>query len=132
MIGASHTTGFFTGIEQRPDLVKLAKKLASDYHIRNVNFIHSNITSVNFSDYQAFYFYNSFQEYIDDRDRIDNVTKGAAALHQVYSMYLFEQFACLPAQTRLVTYCGSSNIVPSTFQLQYSLYDGFLKFWKKQ
>ncbi|NJM26667.1 MAG: methyltransferase domain-containing protein [Bacteroidia bacterium] len=62
MIGAAHTRGHFTGVEQRYDLVELSHRLASLHQIGNTAFVHGNIRSVKFRSYDAFYFYNSFSK----------------------------------------------------------------------
>jgi SAM-dependent methyltransferase len=107
MIGATNTKGHFTGVE------------------------HANITSINFNDYDAFYFYNSFYENIDRINRIDNAIKLDIQLYHLYSEYILEQFVSLPLGTRLVSLCSPLTIIPQTFRLQDSSHDGVLKFWEK-
>jgi hypothetical protein len=131
MIGATHTKGYFTGVEQRLPLVNLSTKLSAYYYIRNVSFIHSNITSVAFSDYNAFYFYNSFHENIDLNCKIDDTIKLSAERYHSYSTYIAGQFASLPPGSRLATYYSPPNIVPRAFKLQDSLLGGALNFWEK-
>lgn len=131
LVGASCTKGHFTGVEQRSGLVELSRKLARYHRIQNVNFIHANIISVKLKEYDAFYFYNSFHENIDHTAKIDNTVNVSCELYNVYHMYLYEQLSNSPYGSRLVTYWSSLKEVPSSYQLQYSLYDGSLKFWKK-
>ena len=131
LVGATYTKGNFTGIEQRRRLVTLSKKLAGIYDIHNVNFIHRNITSINFSNYNAFYFYNSFYENIEQWNKIDDTVELGTSLYHQYSMYIVEQFVTLPIGTRLVTYCSPTTIVPSTFRLLDTSQGGLLKFWEK-
>lgn len=131
LIGAACTKGHFTGVEQRPNLVQLSTKLSASYDIQNIKFIHANIVSLKFADYQAFYFYNSFFENIDKINRIDDAIALDADLYHVYSIHVFEQFNFLPPGTRVVTYCSPVNLVPQTFKLQASSDDGLLKFLEK-
>ncbi len=131
MIGATNTKGHFTGVEQRGELVALSTQLSASYRIHNVKFIHANITSIKFTDYNAFYFYNSFYENIDMLNSIDGTVRLAAHLYRQYSVYLVEQLASLPLGTRLVTFCSPLNIVPHTFKLQDSANEGQLRFWEK-
>ena len=72
LIGAASTKGRFYGVEQRESLVKLSQRIAKKHNVNNVEFIHSNIKEISFSDYDAFYFYNPFYENIDDSLLIDN------------------------------------------------------------
>jgi len=131
MIGATNTKGHFTGVEQRSDLIALSKKLSDSYYIHNVRFVHANITSIKFSDYEAFYFYNSFHENMDRVNRIDDAIRLDRQLYHLYSMYMVKQFAALPLGARLVTYCSPLSIIPRTFKLQDASKGGLLKFWEK-
>jgi SAM-dependent methyltransferase len=131
LIGAVNTKGYFTGVEQRPDLVRISKELSDSFHIHNVKFIQANITSIKFSDYDAFYFFNPFFENMDVYNRIDDTVKLDVQLYDAYSLYVVEQFASLRPGTRLVTYCASRNIVPNSFKLQDSLRGEKLNFWEK-
>lgn len=54
--------GKFYGVEQRESLVRLSKKIADRYDVTNVEFIHSNINKINFSDYEASIFIIHFMK----------------------------------------------------------------------
>lgn len=131
MVGASYTKGHFTGVEQRYGLFELSKKLSRCYRIPNVNFIHANITSVKLTEYDAFYFYNSFHENIDRSAKIDDTVNVSVELYSLYHQYVYEQLSLALKGTRLVTYWSSLKEIPSNYQLEYSFCDGLLKFWKK-
>ena len=131
LIGAACTKGHFTGIEQRFHLVQLSNALSSSYNIQNINFKHANVVSLKFTDYQSFYFYNSFFENIDKVNRIDDTVTLDLDLYHLYSIHVFEQFSFLPLGARVVTYCSPLNMMPPTFKLQDSSHDGLLKFWEK-
>src|SRR5690349_15460565 len=55
IVGALNTRGHFTGIEQRQDLVTLSQDIATAHNVDNVTFIHGNITTIDFAEYDAFY-----------------------------------------------------------------------------
>jgi SAM-dependent methyltransferase len=131
LIGAAHTKGHFTGIEQRPELVELSKKLSATYFLRNANFIHANVTSIRFSDYDAFYLYNPFQENIDIRHRIDETVRLSLELYDAYSIHTIDQLAALPPGARLATYWTPASVVPGSFKLIDTLYKGNLSLWEK-
>lgn len=131
MIGATNTKGHFTGVEQRSELVELSTQLSESYRIHNVKFIHANITSIRFIDYNAFYFYNSFYENIDILNSIDDTVRLDIQLYHEYSTHLVEQLALSPVGTRLVTFCSPLDIIPQSFKLQDTGHSGLLKFWKK-
>jgi hypothetical protein len=87
--------------------------------------------SIKFTDYDAFYFYNSFYENIDMLNSIDDTVRLDIQLYHQYSMYLVEQLAALSIGTRLVTFCSPSSIIPQSYKIQDSTNSGLLKFWEK-
>lgn len=131
LVGATYTKGHFTGVEQRYGLVEISKKLSRCYRITNVDFIHANITSVKFKEYDAFYFYNSFHENIDLTAKIDDTVNSSIELYNLYHTYVYEQLALAPAGSRLVTYWSTAKEVPSSYKLKFSFKDGLLLFWEK-
>ena len=131
LIGAASTRGHFTGIEHRGSLVELSRSLSKSHGVHNAKFIHVNITTVPFKDYNAFYFYNAFFENIDRKHKIDDTVELDAIYYHKYSTYVTEQFSALPVGALIATYCSSMGIVPSSFRLIDSLYDGKLNLWEK-
>lgn len=131
LIGAASTNGIFYGVEQRESLVKLSKRIAKKHKIDNVEFIHSNITEISFSDYDAFYFYNSFQENIDRSCPIDKLIAPSEELYKIYTRYLRDQLDKTAKGTRLVTYWSNWKEIPESFNLEFLDHRGALSFWKK-
>ena len=131
LVGAASTTGMFYGVEQRASLVKLSKKIVDKYDLANVEFIHSNINEISFSDYEAFYFYNSFYENIDSSCSIDKAILPERELFYSYSKYVKEQLEQTPIGTRLVTYWSNGEEIPDSFKLEYIACEGVLILWQK-
>ena len=131
LVGAASTKGIFYGVEQRASLIKLSKKIAEKYDVTNVEFIHSNINKISFSDYEAFYFYNSFYENIDSSCSIDKTIVPEKELFYAYSKYVKEQLEQTPIGTRLVTYWSNWKEIPDSFELKYAACGGVLVFWQK-
>ncbi|MFZ6013075.1 MAG: methyltransferase domain-containing protein [Bacteroidota bacterium] len=131
LVGAAHTRGYFTGVEQRSELVELSRQLSARHHIYNVKFVHANITAIDFRNYEAFYFYNSFYEHIDLGNKIDDKIRFDVQLYHLYSRHVVQQFLALPLGARVATYCTPLNVVPKCFRQLDSLHGGFLKFWEK-
>ncbi len=131
MLGATYTKGYFTGVEQRKKLIELSNKLSKRYRIPNVNFIHANITTINFKQYDAFYFFNSFYENIDRSAKIDDTVDPHVELYILYHAYIYQQFSLAKIGTRLVTYWSTLKEVPPSYELKSSSHNGFLNFWEK-
>lgn len=131
MLGSAFTKGHFTGIEQREYFYQLSNRLKQSYRLSNVEFIHSNITKINFKDYNAFYFFNSFFENIDRSAMIDDTVESDIKLYNLYSKYVREQLGEMPIGTRLVTYWSDLKEVPIGYKIQQTSLEGLVKMWEK-
>ena len=131
MLGSTYTKGHFTGIEQREYFYQLSNRLMQSYRLPNVKFIHSNITEINFKDYNAFYFFNSFFENIDSTAMVDDTVKSDIKLYLLYSQYVREQLSGMPTGTRLVTYWSDLKEVPIGYKIHSTSLEGLLKMWEK-
>lgn len=132
LTAATLSSGHFMGIEQRESLVRLSRKIAHKYQIDRAEFICANILSIDFKEYDAFYFFNSFQENLDLSNRIDDDVQYNPSQYKAYNEHLFEQFGALPQGTRVATYCSPSIIIPEHYVMVRSEIKGKLKFWEKR
>jgi SAM-dependent methyltransferase len=121
----------FYGIEQRPGLVSLSRELAKKLELENVVFLCDNITKVDLSKYDHFYFYNAFYENIAGTQKIDNDITYSDELYNYYNRYLYKQLDKRPSGTRLVTYHSFGKEVPRSFEIVHTDYNEYLKFWIK-
>lgn len=131
MIGAACTEGVFTGVEQRENLYDLAVSLAQQHDLPNAHFIHGNILSINFKDYDAFYFFNAFFENILVDDSIDDKVELDKDLFFLYSLYLKRQLSKLPIGTKLATYFACSEEIPPCYKVVLTQLEGRFKLWEK-
>ena len=131
LIGAVLTDGHFTGVEQRSHLVKAARQAALDHGIDNIEIIHGNVTSVSFSNYDAFYLFNPFEENMRERQKIDGAVPLSPTLYKKYTRYVAAELRAKPIGTRVVTYTGRSHEVPSCYHCKLSGFSGRLKLWVK-
>jgi SAM-dependent methyltransferase len=131
MVGGAYTKGFFTGVEVRKQFYEAAQRLLERYRLNNVKFIQSNITKIDFSEYDTFYFFNSFHENIDSSAVIDHTVETGIYLYNIYTNYVHEQLAKKNIGTRLVTYHGQVSEVPSSYKLVRADYDNKLNYWEK-
>jgi SAM-dependent methyltransferase len=122
---------FFYGVEQRHELIYLAEEAKAYTKLFNVNFIYANITQINFSQFDHFYFYNSFYENIDRENRIDDTIELSESLYSYYTQYLYTALDDKPPGTRLVTFHSLEQEVPPGFKLADVSYDTLLKMWIK-
>jgi hypothetical protein len=123
---------FFYGVEQRQELIYLAEEIKGHMKMENANFIYANITQLNFTEFDHFYFYNSFYENLDPDNRIDDTLELSGGLYDYYTKYLYTALNERPSGTRLVTSHTFDEEVPPAYQLANMSKDGLLKMWIKK
>lgn len=131
MVGAACTEGVFTGVEQRHQLVVFASLLARWHKLTNIRYIHANITTVEFRQFDAIYFYNSFSENIIPGNPLDDAVSPDKSLYFKYSQYMKAQLQGMPAGTRLVTYFSFMDEIPDSYKIVATDFDRTLKLWEK-
>lgn len=131
LIAAALTDGHFTGIEQRADLVRVAKDAALKERRKNIEIIHGNVTDLSFSNYDAFYLYNPFEENMFENQSIDRCVPLSADLYIKYVKYVAAELCAKPFGTVVVTYAGPALEVPSCYDCELSAFGRDLKLWVK-
>ena len=122
----------FYGIEQREDLVKYAEAALRVVGLRNVSFIHGNITEIDFENYDHFYFYNSFYENLATAEKIDDHITYSIELYNQYNRFFYKQLEKKPSGTRVATYHGMDDILPPDYLEGGTDLDDLLKYWVKE
>ena len=121
----------FFGIEQRKHLVGHAETARSQLAMPNVNFLHGNLTQLDFKQYDHFYFFNSFYENLNETIKIDDTVPCLPELYRYYCRSLYGKLNEMPAGTRVATYHVLGDRMPPGFQIVEDHFDLFLKFWIK-
>jgi SAM-dependent methyltransferase len=130
--GFFHPETAFYGIEQREALYTFAEMAREETALPNVHFIHGNLTDLDLSSFDHFYFYNAFYENIEPDSRIDYAVKTSFELYHRYSRLVYELLDNKPPETRLVTFHASDSQVPPAYQLISNAYSRDLKMWIKE
>jgi SAM-dependent methyltransferase len=130
LIGAALTDGHFTGVEQRGDLVEAARNAAWGLALEGAEFLHGNVTEITFSEYDAFYVFNPFEENMHGH-RIDSAIPLSPKLFKRYTGYVSDQLGRQPGGTRVVTYMGYGDEIPSCYDCELTLFGNDLKLWRK-
>jgi hypothetical protein len=116
LVGAAATGATFTGIEQRPGLVQVARDAARRMGLAGAQFVQGDLRSVPLRRYQAFYVYDPFSEpgaepdeWLDPCpptvDRAADVARLLARLGEA------------PAGTRVAMLCGLDGAAPPGYRL---------------
>lgn len=133
LIGGHHyPESTFYGIEQRKELHNFARSAQRLTGVENVQFIHGNVTQIDFDDFDHFYFYNAFFENLAEDGHIDQDTEYSASLYHYYCRQMFQGLAHKPGGTRVVTFHSLEDEIPPTYQLVDASVDFLLKMWVKR
>ena len=130
--GFFHPETAFYGIEQREELYTFAEIAKAEIDLPNVHFMHGNLTDLDFSNFDHFYFYNAFYENIEPESRIDYAVKTSFELYDHYSRFVYEMLDNKPPETRLVTFHATDSQVPPGFRLINNSDSRVLKMWIKE
>ncbi len=131
MIGSVCTNGHFTGVEQRDNLHELGIEIYKKHKLKNITFINSNINQIDFSSFDAFYFFNPFYENIIQFDKIDDTVEVETDLYDEYSNYVKNQLDKMPSGTRLVTFFSAYDEVPKSYKLVSTVDRQKISMWEK-
>lgn len=131
IVGALNTKGRFTGVEQRQSLCDVARSVIGQAKILTAEIIHGNATDLDFSNFDAFYLFNPFEENLETTLKIDASVQLTDALYERYTSHVAHQLALAPLGTRVVTYCGVCQEVPVGYECLDSSLEYGLKFWEK-
>ena len=132
VLGSLYSNGQFTGVEKRKELIDEANAVKEFVQAENATFIHGNINQVDFTAYEAFYYYNPFYEHVVDFGRIDKLIDFSKEKFEAYEQYVFKELDACPKGTRVVTYCSSDFFLPKEYFLKEMKHNGRLLFWEKK
>lgn len=122
---------FYTGVEQRKELVEQAEKANRVLGLQQVSFVYGNLLSADLAEYDHFYFFNAFFENLEETFRIDNSIPYSRELYARYNRFLFRQLEKKPPGTRLATFHSTENEIPGMYHEVGAEEEGLLKFWIK-
>jgi len=131
-VGSQLSKCKFTGVELRDDFYNEAVRVATELNYNAPSFIHGSFTSIDFKKFNAFYFFNSFEEYYNPDCIIDDKTVKSQELYNELKLKLKEKLNEATPGSRLITYYVKLGHVPDTYHLKFSAEDGHMKLWVKE
>ncbi|MBL7766817.1 MAG: methyltransferase domain-containing protein [Chitinophagaceae bacterium] len=132
-LSAAHfmPNAFFTGVEHRKNLVNHANKAKEKLGLSNVNFLHKNFKAIDFSEFDHFYFFNSFYENLIGMDQDGYRIDYSSEKYHAYSHELYLKLSQRPSGTKIVTYFSMEEEIPNGYKVVGEEMKGVLKFWQK-
>ena len=124
------------GIEQREELVKVSRKICDANAPGRINIIHGNMISLDWDQYDIFYFYNPFQEHMSGREDVDLIDYKINFNKKVYFKYVeivFQQLELLRPKQKVITFHGYGGGQPPSLRLleSFKIGHGTLNIWEK-
>jgi SAM-dependent methyltransferase len=106
------------GIEQRPRLVRVGRRLARHFNAPNVHFWAGDATHLSWDQYDGFYFFNPFAESVfGDAERFDDSVSFSTMRFGVELLRAESKLARARVGTVVITYHGLGGAIPSTYEL---------------
>lgn len=124
----------FVGIEHRPELVAFAQSLAAEVGITNATFSVGDATHMPWTDFDAFYVFNSFAENdFSVEEQFDRTVELSRARQIAEVKRVAEHLAAAVAGSILLTYHGLTGPIPSSYELLHAeaAGTGWLRLWRK-
>ena len=126
-----------SGIEQRKDLVEVARQICAVNAPGRVEFIHGNMLTLDWDRFDVFYLYNPFQEHICTHQQTDHVIdhriRFGVKAYIEYINEIFRQLELLKPKKRVITFHGYGGSFPASMKLleSYRIERGTLNIWEK-
>lgn len=125
-----------TGIEQRNDLVKISQELCDANAPGRVQFIHGNMLTLDWDQFDIFYLYNPFQEHTCCQSRDDVIDRNVQLSRKTYAKYIdevFRQLVLLKPKKKVITFHGYGGRMPKSLKLleSFRIENGTLQIWEK-
>ncbi|MDB4962254.1 MAG: hypothetical protein JWP01_2253 [Myxococcales bacterium] len=122
LVGAATTSSTWFGIERDAEMVRSASAAASAMHVeQRTRFFLGDVTSVDWSAFDAFYLFNPFSEMRFEGllSATPEEAQARRVRHTATVEFVQQQLLSAAAGTRVVTYHGFGGEMPAGFDLAH-------------
>ncbi len=133
-VGALSSDAEFFGIEQRPDLVEVARTIAREHKLSQTQYSIGDMSDLDWNEFDRIYLYNPFHEQTSGPwVQIDDTISYSRDRQTTYVQSVIEKLSSLAAGTRVATYFGFGGTFPTGYTKQaYEHFEqGPLEVWRK-
>lgn len=132
IVGAVSTTATFVGVEHREHFVAVAQEAARRIGAPKAHFVHGALDAVDLTDFDAFYFFNPFEENLwgpgVQLDQTVPLSEARFTTDVERAKWMLVQAR---VGTRVVTYHGLGDALPPGYVLARRQLRGCLDLWIK-
>jgi len=125
-----------TGIEQRPNLVRIANKIVEVNRFNDISIVQMNALNLDWDKHDIYYLYNPFQEQLASEGPciIENDIEFDQKNYVLYTSEVFRQLSWAKIGKVLITFHGYGASVPPSWRMVASRHigNGDLKIWIKE
>jgi SAM-dependent methyltransferase len=132
VVSALLSPASFVGVEQRPELIRIAQAAAEATGATGATFLTANAFDVDWRAYTGLYLYNPFQEQLSAPcARIDGTPPHSEDRYREYIALTTGKLGEMPEGTRVVLYQGFGGELPEGYQRDSTVVcgDGALELW---
>ncbi|MDC0744184.1 class I SAM-dependent methyltransferase [Polyangium mundeleinium] len=135
LVGALVTESIFVGVEHRRALVDVGREVIAAVGARNARLVHGTIEDIDFSYFDALYFYNPFEEnLVAPSWQMDGAVPLSLERFQEDVTRIEAALEAAPPGMRVVTYQGFGGKMPPDYEIVEEDPEGapHLRLWVKQ
>jgi 2-polyprenyl-3-methyl-5-hydroxy-6-metoxy-1,4-benzoquinol methylase len=135
LVGALTTSATFVGIEQRGNLVDIASRTARSCGASRAQFLHGNMMTLDWSQFDAFYLFNPFYEHIAVvQPALEEPIELSPDLYTHYVLSTLVKLGGARIGSRVATYHGFGGLMPPGYRLILHEPAGsdYLEVWQKE
>jgi len=133
IVAALSSRGQFIGVEQRPHLFEVAKKMGEELGASQASFKLCNMMEVDWSSFDSFYLFNPFYENILKSIRIDDTVSHNQDKFTRYIEAVRNRLSLARSGTKVLTYHGFGGDMPMGYHRVHRepLGTSYIELWVK-
>ncbi|MRG95676.1 class I SAM-dependent methyltransferase [Polyangium spumosum] len=135
LVGALVTESIFVGVEHRQKLVDVGREVIAAVGARGARLVHGTFEDIDFSYFDALYFYNPFEEnLVAPSFQMDREVALSLERFQEDVTRIEAALSAAPPGMRVVTYQGFGGKMPPDYEIVEEDVEGtaLLQLWVKQ
>jgi hypothetical protein len=119
VVGSLTTSAEFVGLEQRGDLVEIARVAAVRWRAPRTTFVHAEVDSFSFAGFNGIYMYNPFYAHISRLvTQIDYEIERSRGSYRRFVRTTIDKLAALDPPVAVVLYNGFGGVMPLAYEFQ--------------